>query len=185
MRLLRLVALIALAATLAASGCGTSAPAASRSAPGGVAASPVGADPPPGSSAQAIVVRVVDGDTIRAKIGRRVERVRFIGMDTPEVVKPNTPVQCFGREASALTKALLPEGSVIHLVADVEARDRYRRLLAYVYRDLDGAFVNLLLVEEGYAVPYTYPPNVAHADDFVAAAGRARDERRGLWSRCR
>ena len=75
--------------------------------------------------------------------------------------------------------------SVIHLVADVEARDRYRRLLAYVYRDLDGAFVNLLLVEEGYAVPYTYPPNVAHADDFVAAAGRARDERRGLWSRCR
>ena len=106
-------------------------------------------------------------------------------MDTPEVVKPNTPVQCFGREASARTKALLPEGSVIHLVADVEARDRYRRLLAYVYRDLDGAFVNLLLVEEGYAVPYTYPPNVAHADDFVAASGRARDERRGLWSRCR
>jgi micrococcal nuclease len=183
-RLLRFVTLIALAAALAASGCGTSAPAASRSAPG-VAASPVGADPPPGSSAQAIVVRVVDGDTIRAKIGRRVERVRFIGMDTPEVVKPNTPVQCFGREASARTKALLPEGSVIHLVADVEARDRYRRLLAYVYRDLDGAFVNLLLVEEGYAVPYTYPPNVAHADDFVAAAGRARDERRGLWSRCR
>ena len=183
MRLLRPVAIVA---ALAAGGCGTSAPAASRSTPGaGVAASPLGAELAPGSSAEAVVDRVVDGDTIRAKIGRRVERVRFIGMDTPEVVKPNTPVQCFGREASARTKALLPAGSVIHLVTDVEARDRYRRLLAYVYRDVDGAFVNLLLVEEGYAVPYTYPPNVAHADEFVAAAGRARDEQRGLWSRCR
>ena len=181
---MRLLRLVALAATLAASGCGTSASPPSARGAAAVAA-PAGTDPAPGSSAQAVVVRVVDGDTIRAKIGGHVERVRFIGMDTPEVVKPNTPVQCFGREASARTKGLLPEGSVIHLVTDVEARDRYRRLLAYVYRDVDGAFVNLLLVEEGYAVPYTYPPNVAHADDFVAAAGRARDARRGLWSRCR
>ena len=141
--------------------------------------------PAPGSSADAAVVRVVDGDTVRARIAGRVERVRLIGIDTPEVVKPNTPVQCFGREASARTKVLLPQGSLVHLVTDVEARDRYRRLLAYVYRDVDGAFVNLLLVEEGYATPYTYPPNVAHADEFVAAAARARDAQRGLWSRCR
>jgi micrococcal nuclease len=139
----------------------------------------------PGSNAEAIIVRVVDGDTIRVKIEGRTERVRFIGIDTPETVKPNTPVQCFGREASARTKTLLPAGSVVHLVTDVETRDRYRRLLAYVYRDVDGAFVNLLLADEGYAVPYTYPPNVAHADEFVAAAGRARDARLGLWSRCR
>jgi len=132
-----------------------------------------------------VIVRVVDGDTVRARIGGRVERVRLIGIDTPETVKPNTPVQCFGREASARTKALLPKGSLIHLVTDVEARDRYLRLLAYVYRDVDGAFVNLLLVEEGYAAPYTYPPNVAHAAEFVAAAARARDAQRGLWSRCR
>ena len=138
-----------------------------------------------GTDGKATVVRVIDGDTIRARISGRQERVRFIGIDTPESVKPNTPVQCFALEASARTKTLLPPGTRVRLVRDVEARDRYRRLLAYVYRDLDGAFVNLLLVEEGYAVPYTYPPNVAHADDFVAAAGRARDERRGLWSRCR
>jgi len=143
------------------------------------------AAPGPGSAAAAQVVRVVDGDTIRARVAGRVERVRLIGIDTPEVVKPNTPVQCFGREASARTKALLPAGSSVHLVTDVETRDRYRRLLAYVYRDVDGTFVNLLLVEEGYAVPYTYPPNVAHAEDFVAAGGRAREARRGLWSSCR
>lgn len=173
---------------LAVAACGGASGTATPIAPPGASAPTSAApavDPTPGSSAPAVVVRVVDGDTIRAKVGGRTERVRLIGIDTPESVKPNMPVQCFAREASARTKALLPAGSRIHLVADVEARDRYKRLLAYVYRDLDGAFVNLLLVEEGYAVPYTYPPNVAHAEEFVAAAGRARESRRGLWSRCR
>jgi micrococcal nuclease len=106
-------------------------------------------------------------------------------MDTPESVKPNTPVQCFAIEASNRTKALLPAGTAIRLVGDVEQRDRYKRLLAYVYRASDNLFVNLTLVREGYAVPYTFPPNVAHTAEFVAASAEARDAKRGLWSACR
>jgi micrococcal nuclease len=142
----------------------------------------------PSSSAgagAATVERVVDGDTLVARIGGRRERVRFIGMDTPESVKPNTPVQCFAIEASNRTKALLPAGTAIRLVGDVEQRDRYKRLLAYVYRVSDNLFVNLALVREGYAVPYTFPPNVAHTTEFVSASAEARDVKRGLWSACR
>ena len=124
----------------------------------------------------AVVTRVVDGDTIRARISGRQERVRFIGIDTPESVKPNTPVQCFALAASARTKALLPPGTAIRLVRDVEARDRYR--------SRDGLFVNLALVREGFARPYTFPPNVAHEAEFVAAAAQARAQGKGLWSRC-
>jgi micrococcal nuclease len=129
-------------------------------------------------------VRVVDGDTIVVLLAGHNERVRLIGIDTPESVKPNTPVQCFALEASARTKALLPPGSAVKLVRDVELRDRYGRLLAYVYRASDNLFVNLSLARDGYASAYTYPPNVAHAGDFVAAAAEARDAGRGLWSRC-
>jgi micrococcal nuclease len=99
-------------------------------------------------------------------------------------VKPNTPVQCFATEASNRTKALLPGGTAVRLVGDVEQRDRYKRLLAYVYRANDNLFVNLALVQEGYAVPYTFPPNVAHTNEFVAAAAEAREANRGLWSAC-
>ena len=133
----------------------------------------------------ATVERVVDGDTIIVHIGGRRERVRFIGMDTPESVKPNTPVQCFAIEASNRTKSLLPPGTPVRLVGDVEQRDKYKRLLAYVYRQRDNLFVNLSLVRDGYAQPYTFPPNVAHTNEFVAAAAEARDGGRGLWSACR
>jgi endonuclease YncB( thermonuclease family) len=142
-----------------------------------------GGGDPPGDDGRASVVRVVDGDTVEVRIGGREETVRLIGIDTPETVDPRSPVECFGEEASQRTKALLPEGTEVRLVADVEARDRYDRLLAYVYRD-DGTFVNLALVEDGYASVSTYPPNVAHAGEFVAAAARARDEGRGLWAAC-
>jgi micrococcal nuclease len=140
-----------------------------------------GAPGPPGS---ATVAHVVDGDTIRARIAGREERVRLIGIDTPESVKPGTPVQCFALAASARTKALLPEGTAVRLVRDVEERDQYGRLLAYVYRARDDLFVNLVLAREGYAVALTIPPNVAHADEFVAAASDAREHGRGLWSQC-
>ena len=130
------------------------------------------------------MARVVDGDTIRVRIKGREERVRLVGIDTPESVKPGTPVQCFALAASARTKALLPKGSAVRLVRDVEERDRYGRLLAYVYRARDDLFVNLALVREGYAVVLTVPPNVAHTGEFVAAAGDAREHGRGLWSRC-
>jgi micrococcal nuclease len=173
------IAAIAAASLALVPGCGASRGARSSATSGG---SSTTASPQPGD---AVVVRVVDGDTIRARVGGAAdERVRLIGIDTPESVKPNTPVQCFGREASARTKALLPPGTPVRLVRDVEARDRYGRLLAYVYRRADGLFVNLALVEDGYAVPYTFPPNVAHADEFVAAARAAREAGRGLWSGC-
>jgi micrococcal nuclease len=142
----------------------------------------------PKSTAQpagnATVERVVDGDTIIVHVGGRRERVRFIGMDTPESVKPNTPVQCFAIAASNRTKSLLPAGTAVRLVRDAEQRDQYKRLLAYVYRAKDKLFVNLSLVHDGYAVPYTFPPNVAHTSEFVAAAADARDAGRGLWSAC-
>jgi len=132
----------------------------------------------------ASVDRVVDGDTIIVRVAGRRERVRLIGIDTPESVKPNTPVQCFAIAASNRTKALLPAGTPVRLVGDVEQRDTYRRLLAYVYRAHDNLFVNLSLVHDGYAVPYTFPPNVAHTSEFVAAAADARSAGRGLWSAC-
>lgn len=130
------------------------------------------------------VLRVVDGDTIVVDIGGLEESVRLLGVDTPESVDPRSPVECFGTEASRHTEALLPPGTDVHLVRDVEARDRYSRLLAYVYRADDGAFVNLELVRDGFAAVLTYPPNVAHADDFTAAAAEARTEGLGLWSAC-
>jgi micrococcal nuclease len=130
------------------------------------------------------VERVVDGDTLVVRIAGRQERLRLIGMDTPESVKEGTAIECFAREASSRTKALLPTGTAIRIARDVEARDRFGRLLGYVYRQDDGLFVNLTLLREGYAATLTFPPNVAHADEFVAAARDAREAGRGLWSRC-
>ena len=130
------------------------------------------------------ITRVVDGDTVVAHLPGGDEKVRLIGIDTPETVDPRKPVQCFGKEASDRTKALLPKGTPIRLERDAEARDRYGRLLAYVYRAEDGMFVNLTLAEEGYAHQLTIPPNVAYADRFGAAAAAARAEGRGLWSAC-
>ena len=137
--------------------------------------------------ANAIVEHVVDGDTIDVRLqssaGSR-ERVRLIGIDTPESKKPNTPVECFAREATAGTARLLPVGTPVRLDQDVEGRDRYGRLLAYVRRASDGLFVNLELARAGYASVLTYPPNVAHVEDFVAAVAAARAARVGLWGRC-
>jgi micrococcal nuclease len=133
---------------------------------------------------EARVERVVDGDTIVVRIGGRTEKVRLIGIDTPETVDPRRPVGCFGKEASDHTKELLPPGTTVRLVRDVEARDRYDRLLAYVYRARDDLFVNLALARDGYASIATYPPNVAHVDELTAASAEARREGRGLWSAC-
>lgn len=130
------------------------------------------------------VVRVIDGDTIEVRIAGATERVRLIGIDTPESVDPRSPVDCFGPEASEAAKELLPEGTQVRLVRDVEARDRYGRLLAYVYREADATFVNLVLAEQGFADVATFPPNVSHTDEFVAAVAAARGDRRGLWGAC-
>lgn len=130
------------------------------------------------------VVRVVDGDTIVVRIAGAEERVRLIGIDTPESVDPRSPVECFGKEASRRTSDLLPPGTTIRVVRDVEARDRYSRLLAYVYREDDGTFVNLDLVRHGFAETLAYEPNMAHADDLASAAAEARRDGLGLWSAC-
>lgn len=142
-----------------------------------------GAPPAGGDARTARVVRVVDGDTIVVALGGRQERVRYIGVDTPETVKPQTPVQCFGKAASAANRRLVA-GRRVRLVADVEARDRYGRLLAYVYREPDGLFVNAELVRRGFATVATFPPNVRHAARLRALAAQARRAGRGLWSAC-
>ncbi len=127
------------------------------------------------------VEKVVDGDTIRVAGD---ERVRLLGIDTPESVKPGSPVECFGKEAAGHLSSLLPQGTPVRLVGDVEQRDRYGRLLAYVYRTSDGLFVNAAMVRDGYAVPLTIPPNVAHTAELTALSRTAREARRGLWSAC-
>lgn len=132
---------------------------------------------------QGEVTRIVDGDTIHVDIGGTDETVRYIGVDTPESVKPGTPVQCFAKRAAARNRELVGEREV-RLRFDVERRDRYGRLLAYVYRQGDGEFVNAALVRDGYARPLTVPPNVRYADRFARLAREARQAERGLWRAC-
>jgi micrococcal nuclease len=170
---LRLFAL--LASLLALGSCG-----------GGGASNASAASRSSGEPGAATVVDVVDGDTIRVRFPGRAdpESVRLIGIDTPETHGPGGLRECFGAEATAYTRSLLPEGEVVRLERDVEARDRYARLLADVHRRRDGLFVNLALAREGFAAPLSIPPNVAHAAELVAAAGAARDGARGLWGRC-
>jgi micrococcal nuclease len=153
---------------------------------------PATLDQEPSGYEQADIVRVVDGDTIVVEITSRSDGpgageaqvgqeypVRLIGIDTPESVKPGTPVECFGKEASAAAEALL-DGEEVRLVKDVEEADRYDRLLRYVY--LEGEMANARLVVNGYASAYTYPPNVRHSRLFVQLQREARENDRGLWS---
>ena len=134
--------------------------------------------------ANAVVVRHVDGDTLVARIGPDEEKVRLIGIDTPETVDPRQPAQCFGKEASRHLAELVPEGTSLRLEVDEEPRDRYGRLLVYVYRASDGLFVNLDMVEQGYANTLSIAPNLTHRDRFSEAERTARTEGRGLWSNC-
>ena len=129
------------------------------------------------------VVRVVDGDTIQVQLGATREKVRYIGVDTPETKDPRRPVQCYGRQAADFNAALVG-GERVRLVRDVRARDRYGRLLAYVYRVRDELFVNAELARLGYAQPLSIAPDVRYADRFAALARAAREDRRGLWSAC-
>ena len=138
---------------------------------------------PQGGRAGAVVTRVVDGDTIRVELDGSSERVRYIGIDTPESVKPNAPVECFSKRAAAENRRLV-EGRRVTLRFDAERRDRYGRLLAYVYRSEDELFVNAELVRRGYASTLTIPPNVAHAEEFRRLAADARRAGRGLWGSC-
>jgi micrococcal nuclease len=133
-----------------------------------------------GELTPAFVLRVVDGDTLVVRLGTDEERVRLLGVDTPESVDPRRPVEEYGREAAAFTRSMLPRGARISLRFDVERRDQYGRLLAHVYLD-DGTWLNALLVRAGFAQVMTVPPNVAHADFFRDLQRKARGELAGLW----
>jgi micrococcal nuclease len=136
------------------------------------------------TSGPARVVRVVDGDTVVARLaGGDVEKVRYLGIDTPEDVKPNTPVQCFSLTAARENRRLV-QGREVVLRLDREHRDRYGRLLAYVYRRADRAFVNARLVAGGYARDLPFAPNTTHAALFRRLRVRAARRGLGLWSRC-
>lgn len=140
----------------------------------------LGRDEPP-ATANVVVTRVVDGDTVEVRLDGQTEDVRYIGVDTPETVKPGAPVDCFGPQASAFNHRLV-EGRRVRLVFGVEPRDVYGRLLAYVY--LDDRFVNAELVRRGLARTLTIPPNDRYAERlkrFEIAASRAG---RGLWGAC-
>ena len=142
----------------------------------------------PGTSVRGVaatVAHVVDGDTVDLTLpGGATERARLLGIDTPETVKPDTPVECFGPEASGQTKALLPDHTRVVVQRDEQARDRYGRLLVYLWRRDDGLFVNGALVTHGYARTLSISPNRAHAADLAAAATEARARGAGLWGAC-
>ena len=131
------------------------------------------------------VIHVSDGDTVRVEFSGRTEIIRLIGVDTPETKHPTKPVECFGPEASAHTAALLPKGTDVYIERDAEARDKYRRLLAYVYRTADNLFVNRELLAGGWGIPLSIAPNTAHETDFAAASFVAQSSNIGLWARCR
>ncbi len=135
---------------------------------------------PPKDAVTAKVQRVSDGDTFVATVRGRRERVRVIGVDTPESVDPNRPDEPFGEEASNFAKHYL-DGETVRLAGDVEPRDRYGRLLAYVWLR-DGTFWNALLAAEGYAQQLTIPPNVTYASLFGRLVRQAREHDRGLWA---
>jgi micrococcal nuclease len=129
----------------------------------------------------AFVTRVVDGDTVEARIGEAVEDVRLIGIDTPETVKPEAPVECFGPEASSFTHRVL-EGQPVRLVYGVERHDIYDRLLAYAY--IDHRFFNAELVRRGLARTLEIPPNTLHRALFRRLELKAARSGRGLWGAC-
>lgn len=124
------------------------------------------------------VDRVVDGDTIDVEIDGEVHRLRYIGIDAPESVDPDSPVEYFGPEAAEYNRNLVMDQDVC-LERDVSETDRFGRLLRYVY--VGGTFVNEKLVRDGYARVATFPPDVKYVDLFRAAEREAREAGRGLW----
>jgi micrococcal nuclease len=145
--------------------------------------------PQPAAVIRAVVTRHTDGDTARFQLdGGAEEKVRFIGIDTPEVFGDTEP---YGAEASAYTADAIPVGTTVWLELDVEKRDRYGRLLAYVWLEqpdetsddeIRRGMLNARLLLDGYAQVYTFPPNVKYVDHFTGYQTEAREAGRGLWA---
>lgn len=145
------------------------------------------AEGPPGVPAaafRATVERVVDGDTFIARRAGRSLRVRLIGINAPESVKPGAAVECFGHESSRVLHDLLPRGATVDAAyEDGGQRDRYGRELWDVWRE-DGQFVQALLVEQGAALPRLYRPQHAYSDLLAGLGDRARAQDKGLYAAC-
>jgi micrococcal nuclease len=131
-----------------------------------------------GPTIEAVVVRVIDGDTIQVRISERIEKIRYIGVNTPEVHHPAKREQPGGQEAARLNRELV-QGRRVRLELDVQERDRYGRLLAYVW--VGEVMVNAELLRRGYAQVMTVPPNVRYQNLFLRLQREARDSGRGLW----
>jgi len=131
---------------------------------------------------EVLVTKVIDGDTIQVDIDGKNETLRLIGIDTPETVDPRKPVQCFGKEASAKAKSLL-SGKSVMLEADPTQgeRDKYQRLLRYVFLE-DGTNFNKLMISEGYAYEYTYNTSYKYQLEFKQAQKEAEANNAGLWA---
>lgn len=137
-----------------------------------------------GSCEAATVARVIDGDTLDVDAAGHTQRVRVLGIDTPETKKPDEPVDCFGPEATARTETLLPAGAPVTLVTDnaADATDDYGRALRHVTTSA-GDNLGHVLVSEGYATTTTFPHSLTN--NYNAAATAARDHAAGLWAACR
>ncbi|MGM9987807.1 MAG: thermonuclease family protein, partial [Bacillaceae bacterium] len=137
---------------------------------------------PQGKTMDVSIVRVIDGDTVKVKLPNgNEETVRLLLIDTPETVHPSKPVQPFGKEASNLVKELLPANSKATLEIDVSERDKYGRLLGYIW--VNGKMVNEILLEKGYArVAYVYAPNTRWVDYFREIQSKAQQKELGIWS---
>ncbi|MFA5997543.1 MAG: thermonuclease family protein [Candidatus Paceibacterota bacterium] len=134
------------------------------------------------TSTPALVTRVVDGDTIIALINGVSERVRLIGVDTPETVDPRKLVQCFSKEASAFTATLLQDKTVrLEFDPSQSNRDKYGRLLRYVFLT-DGTLMDKLLITEGYGYEYTYDTPYKYQSEFKQAQASAKELKKGLWA---
>jgi micrococcal nuclease len=125
------------------------------------------------------VTRIVDGDTVHVRVDGRLEKVRYIGVNTPEVHHPRKGDEPGGRAAAAVNRDLV-DGRRVRLELDTQSRDRYGRLLAYVW--VDDRMINAELVRRGFAQVMTVPPNVRHQFLFLKLQREAREARRGLWA---
>jgi len=131
------------------------------------------------------VTKVIDGDTIVLENG---QKVRYIGIDTPELHHPKKEVECFSQQAYEKNKELVL-GKKVFLQKDISEKDKYNRLLRYVFLDEkmssdEASFVNLYLVKNGFAYAATFPPDVKYANLFLTAQKEARQKNLGLWQKC-
>lgn len=145
---------------------------------------PAASDHDVGLPNEAVVDFVIDGDTVDVTIAGQSERVRLIGIDTPESVSRSVPIQCFGQEASDALTGLLPPGTELRIERDTEARDRFGRLLLYLYRAEDDLFVNEWMIDQGFADTMFFEPNTTFEGSFTRARNDARADELGLWGAC-